>query len=224
MDFFLKGHLALDVLDQDHPVCSFKNRQLGFLICGVGPLNAAIHLERFLASDSRVQAVLNVGIAGSYDLDQLPLGSVVEAGMEIWPEYGVLTDPFFADPRQLGFPLSGSGSDAVWNRIELDPDHFREKAGLPAVPCPCRGISITVAGVSSSPERPQALKSRFQADIENMEGFALAYCCHLRSIPFAEIRTISNLAGSRDKSDWDFRAAFSSLNTIWPMLWSGSDS
>ena len=191
-----------------------KHTRMLLLTCGVGPLNAALGLQSFLAAHPQTDMVINTGIAGSYDLDLLPIGSVCVASAEIWPEYGIRTGSGPADPELLGFPLSGQDTSPVWNRIELDPrqmsnygDVFNETlpAGWTAA------ASLTVAGVSGTLEVARELAGTFNAGMENMEGFALAYVCRNKKIPFSEVRTISNLAGSRNSRDWNFRDAFSSL-------------
>jgi len=78
-----------------------------------------------------------------------------------------------------------------------------------------RVVSLTVAGVTGTQARARLLKQKYQAHIENMEGFALAYVCTLAQIPFLEIRTISNLVGTRDKKYWNINLALKKLNLIW---------
>ena len=66
-------------------------RQGPALACttGVGPLNAAMTLGVVLASASAartpVTATLNLGLAGSFDLEDLPLLSLCAVTTEIWP-------------------------------------------------------------------------------------------------------------------------------------------
>ncbi len=182
--------------------------------CGVGPLNAALGLQSFLEVHPEIDMVINVGIAGSYDPVLIPAGSVCLASAEIWPEYGVRTGTGPADPKLLNFPLSAGDKDAVWNRIELDPRQMSNYGAFFCEELPAGWIpaaSITVAGVSGTPEVARELARTFNAGMENMEGFALAYVCRNKGISFSEVRTISNVAGSRNNRDWDFRAAFGSL-------------
>ncbi len=219
MESFIQGVLPVSVFKGKGTVQKFRGMNVGFLICGVGPLNAAITLERYLESNNHTLYVINIGIAGSYDLQNLPLGSICVARKEIWPEYGVRTGNYFADPEKLGFPLDKKVQEVVWNSLYLESGPFKNEAGLNFDSGWHEGVSVTLAGVSSCHDHVRELKDHFQGDMENMEGFALAYCCHLRSIPFIEIRSISNLAGSRNKSEWDFKGAFAALNAVWSGLW-----
>jgi len=195
--------------------CSWKNQtRLRLLTCGVGPLNAALGLQRFLSAHPEIDLVINIGIAGSYDPDLLPIGSVCVASAEIWPEYGVRTGSGPADPELLGFPLSGQNEEAIWNRIELDPRLMSNYGAVFYETLPAgwtTAASLTVAGVSGNQEVARELARTFNAGMENMEGFALAYVCKKKGISFSEVRTISNLAGSRNSRDWNFKAAFGSL-------------
>ncbi len=191
-----------------------KHTRMPLFTCGVGPLNAALGLQSFLAVHPEIDMVINVGIAGSYDPILLPIGSVCVASAEIWPEYGVRTGTGPADAKLLGFPLSGQNKDAVWNRIELDPRQMSNYGTFFCEVLPTGWIpatSLTLAGVSGTPEVARELARTCNAGMENMEGFALAYVCKNKGISFLEVRTISNMAGSRNSRDWDFKAAFGSL-------------
>jgi futalosine hydrolase len=221
MESFIKGRPAARINTAEEMDQFSGGEDTGFLVCGVGPLNAVICLERCLEKNPGIRHVVNVGIAGSYDPGVFPLGSVCVVSREIWPEYGVRTGDSFADPVKLGFPLYKKGDHVVWNSLSLERAPFVREAGLNFDPGWSEGVSLTVSGVSSSPDQARKLKNGFQGDVENMEGFALAYCCHLRSVPFMEIRTISNLAGSREKTGWDFKAAFKALRQVRTGLFAG---
>jgi futalosine hydrolase len=69
------------------------------------------------------------------------------------------------------------------------------------------GRILTVAGVSANEDHAGARALVFNAVAENMEGYALALAGNRFGIPTAEIRGISNRAGDRDKSHWDFKKA-----------------
>ena len=48
---------------------------------------------------------------------------------------------------------------------------------------------------------------RFHPLCETMEGAALCHTCSVFSVPFVEIRGISNPVGTYDKSQWDIPGA-----------------
>lgn len=219
MENFVSGKISAEVLHQ-RTSCIVRDKEVGFLVCGVGILNASITLESYLAGHNNVSHVVNIGIAGSYDLHKMPMAAVCIASGELWPEYGARCGHYFADARELGFPLHRSKDGVIWNSLDFDNQVFLEEAGLSLESSWHEGFGITVAGVSTSKEHARQLQADYKGDMENMEGFALAYCCYLRSIPFMEIRTISNLAGSRNKKEWDFKGALKALKSVWSGLWS----
>ena len=175
----------------------------------MGLVNAALGLGALLA-DGAVDGVLNLGVAGSFDLDVLPLGSVCAATGEIWPEYGLET-PHGPDAEGIGFPQARLEGLTVWGGLPLDPDAGAQAMGLCLDPGMARGVSLSVGTVTGSAQRAEALRDRHGALMENMEGFALALGCAKRGVPFLEIRAISNLTGSR--RDWDLRGALAALGT-----------
>ena len=80
----------------------------------------------------------------------------------------------------------------------------------------CR--SLTVAGVSASFARAADLRGRYKADLENMEGFAVAYACARQGIPCVEVRSVSNKVGPRAREEKDFPGALRALAQVLPAL------
>ncbi|SDB13375.1 futalosine hydrolase [Desulfonatronum thiosulfatophilum] len=178
---------------------------LVLLVCGVGPVNAGISLGHLLGGLPGPVGVLNLGVAGAFCLETLPLGKAVLVDEEIWPEYGLLTASGI-DPKGIGLSLGKAEEYPVWDRLKLEPEVDAENmkldvAGLSKV------SSLTVSGVSGTAERAEELRTRYAADVENMEGFALAWACRRFKAPFVQVRTISNLVGSRDAKHWDLPGA-----------------
>ncbi|MBF0482761.1 MAG: futalosine hydrolase, partial [Desulfovibrionaceae bacterium] len=150
-------------------------REAVFLLTGVGPVNAAWRLGEFLAKTNGVAGVVNLGVAGSYDLDRAPLLAPVAATAEVWPEFGLRLGED-ADPLALGFPMHPKGP--VHDPLPLDPKSAAGAMGL-SLPGSWPGApSATVAGVSADARRAAFLAGRCRALTENMEGFPLALICH----------------------------------------------
>lgn len=206
-----------------------------WLVCitGVGPINAALAMGLALARFPAITAVLNVGLAGSFDLTRAPLGSTIAVTEEIWPEYG-LADDTCVDAAGLGFPLftgvpretaeaqmwpcvpKSSPNGDVVDRLSLHADPTRVAAALglslvKGIAPVVQGSSLTVAGVTNSAARAKRLYHTYAALIENMEGFAVALACMRHCIPLVELRTISNVTGSRLAQDRDFAGAFRAM-------------
>ncbi len=193
-------------------------REVLACVSGLGVINASLALGAALARGD-VDGVVNLGVAGSFDCAAHPLGAVRLVGQEIWPEYGLLATGWCsADAAALGFALgrahksSGEqGPDAlIWDSVAWDSSASLARLGL----CPGpwgTARSLTVSGVTADPERAALLCARHHADLENMEGFALAYGCAAAGVPFVELRVVSNAVGARPPESWDLPGALKAL-------------
>ena len=75
-----------------------------------------------------------------------------------------------------------------------------------------RGAVLTLATVTGTQTTAEELAGRYpDAHAEAMEGFGVATAAKLCGVPFAEIRTISNIVGPRDKDGWRLQEAFAAL-------------
>ena len=205
-----------------------KGREALACVTGVGPLNAALAmghcLGRAAAENRPVTGVLNAGLAGAFDLDALPLRTLCLVREEIWPEYG-LHDGRHVTARAFSFPLwrrgaEDAGDAEVYDSLRLpgprDLPEVALKSGGKDACTECR--SLTVAGVSASFDRARELWNRYHAELENMEGFAVAYACVRAGIPCVEIRCVSNKVGPRRKEEKDFPGALQALGAALPSL------
>lgn len=184
-------------------------RPLWLVVTGIGPINAAMHLASLLAGCPGTLGVVNLGVAGAFSLDALPLGSLVLVNEEIWPEFG-LVEQTGIDPQGIGLAMGKVNGRPVWDRLVLSPADAAHRMGLP-VGDAIEVASLTVAGVTGTAQRAKALHRCYGAGVENMEGFALAWTCVCHKVPFLEIRTISNLVGSRRDEHWDLQGALRGL-------------
>ena len=214
------AHRTLTIPEEFHWVETEESwGNLVLLVCGVGPVNAGISLGHLLGVLARPVGVLNLGVAGAFSLEELPLGKAVLVSEEIWPEYGLLT-PSGLDPKGIGLALGMAEGAPVWDRIKIQSE---DAAGLGLdVSGLNRAVSLTVSGVSGYAERAKVLRARYAADVENMEGFALAWTCRRFKTPFVQVRTVSNLVGSRNAKDWDLPGAKRRLSKVVQDLFKGS--
>lgn len=185
-------------------------REMLTCVCGLGVINASLALGAALAQGN-INGVVNAGVAGSFDLHAHPVGAVRLVDQEIWPEYGLLaTGQCCADAAALGFALGRAGEMDVRDRLAWDATAALARLGL----CPgpwATATSLTVSGVTADSERAELLRGRYQAGLENMEGFALAYGCALAGVPFVELRAVSNAVGARPPRTWDLPGALAAL-------------
>ena len=73
-----------------------------------------------------------------------------------------------------------------------------------------RGISVNE--ITTDPARIEWVQQNLSPVVESMEGGALHYTCLQESIPFLQIRSVSNEIGIRDKTKWDVPTAIRCLN------------
>ncbi|GAB7022070.1 futalosine hydrolase [Salidesulfovibrio brasiliensis] len=184
---------------------SHKGRDWLLAVAGVGPINAGITAGRLLERGAK--GMVNAGIAGSFDTKRLPTQSVCAVRCETWPDFGLATADG-VDPEGIRFSQAERNGVSVTNRVCMDPVAAAREMGL-TLPWLETASSLTVSASTGTPELAERLKNEFDADLENMEGFALALACFRAGVPFLEIRTVSNRVGSRE--GWDFGGALTAL-------------
>ncbi len=188
-------------------------RSNGVMITGVGPINAALAMGKALSTLKKNTLVINVGLAGSFNLEKAPLATSWRVTREIYPEYG-LCDGENVDAKALGFPQWNTPETVVWDEVQL-PELFQLNEVLRHCPIQGTATSVTVAGVTSCMARAAKLSAPFvEPLLENMEGFSIALACARYRIPLLEIRTVSNLVGTREAEYRSFDKAFVAMGQV----------
>jgi futalosine hydrolase len=164
------------------------------LVTGVGQVNAAFALTRFL-SETRVRSVVVCGVGGAYPGSGLTPGEVVCAESETYGDLGADSPDGFLDMKALGFPVI-AGEHPLFNQLPLDL--FPARRRVPFVTC------ATCTGTDAHAE---ALVRRTGGAVESMEGAAFVHVAKLSGIPVGEVRGISNTVGNRDRGAWRLREA-----------------
>jgi futalosine hydrolase len=187
-------------------------RSIALLRTGVGPVNAAFALTRFL-STHRARAVVACGVGGAYPGSGLRIGDVAAASTESYGDLGADAPEGFLDMRALGFPLIG-GESPIYDRLPLD-----------FYPAPTRLPFVTCSTCTGSEERAAALCARTGGAVESMEGAAIVHVARLMGVPVGEVRGISNAVGRRERGSWRVReAAQAARATLVEWLESGAPS
>jgi futalosine hydrolase len=172
---------------------------------GVGPAAAAAGTARLLAA-GRYRAVVSAGIAGGFP-GRAPVGATVLGARSIAADLGAETADGFLSIDELGFGSSVVAADAAL---------LKALAGT--LPEAIVGDVLTLATVTGTAATADRLAARFpQAVAEAMEGYGVAIAA--AGLPFAELRTISNPVGPRDRAAWRLRDAFAALSTASEGLW-----
>ncbi len=188
-------------------------RTNGILITGVGPINAAFALGKALPFLKKRTLVVNIGLAGSFDLQKAPLCTHWRVTKEIFPEYGLVTDDH-TDAKALGFPQWRTPNQEVWDTLAL-PELPQLRERLRHCPLAGKASSITVSGVTCCPKRAEKLSAPYAEPLlENMEGFSLALACARHDVPLLEIRTVSNLVGTRVPEYRAFEKALAAMQPV----------
>ncbi|WP_229071888.1 futalosine hydrolase [Actinoplanes sp. DH11] len=168
---------------------------------GVGPAAAAAGTARLLAGGD-YRAVLSAGIAGGFP-GRAPVGGIVLGTRSIAADLGAETPDGFLPVTELGFGR---------NIVECDPALLA--ALRTALPAAVTGDVLTLSTVTGTATTAAGLAARFPAAVaEAMEGYGVATAATDAGIPFAELRTISNPVGPRDRAAWRMAEAFAALTT-----------
>jgi futalosine hydrolase len=174
-------------------------------VVGVGPAAAAAGTARLLAA-GRYRAVVSAGIAGGFP-GRAPVGSTVLATRSIAADLGAESPDGFLAVEELGFGVSV---------LPADPTLFAELTG--ALTGALTGDVLTLATVTGTAETAATLAERHPGAVaEAMEGFGVAVAA--AGLPFAELRTIANPIGPRDRASWRLREALDALSTASAALW-----
>lgn len=179
-----------------------ERREVSFVTTGVGPVESAFTLTRYLARlDEPLAAVVNFGVAGAYPGAGPDLLDVCLAREEILADLGICTGRGIEDlaDGKLSIRRSFDLSHPLLN------DAAHALAGL--FPGLRQGVFLTVNCASGTGERGRYLQARHGALCENMEGAALARVCNGFGVAFFEVRAISNLVENRDPGKWRLEEA-----------------
>ncbi len=166
---------------------------------GVGMAAAAAGTAKLLTlANGRYRGVISAGIAGGIGLDP---GTIVLGVHSIAADLGADSEDGFIGLDELGI---GSTMSKVDGKLLTS---LRE-----ALPDATVGDVLTVNTVTGTASRLNALKARYpRAVAETMEGFGVACAAELSAVPFAELRTISNAVGPRDRDSWRVADALNAL-------------
>lgn len=172
-------------------------------VCGFGPVASAMESASILASNS-VERLFLVGIAGSYDLDRLPVGSVISDFDQVECDgVGAGASESIQLPSEMNLPICQIEGSDVFESLPLKHQAQDSEKKMDA-----QSNLLTVCRASGDEAEADSRRQRFpNAVAEDMEGFAVALAAARWQIPITIIRGISNRAGDRDQSHWEIRPA-----------------
>lgn len=197
---FLKEHFK----EEENMIFQKEKLVVHLLITGVGIPLTALSLGSYY-SKNKPDFVINAGIAGALNLN-LKIGEVVNVVSECFGDLGVEeADGTFTNVHELG--LINPNEFPFENGILHNPKAV-EYQFLPTA------NGLTVNKVHGSDSSINALKSKYSADVESMEGAAFFLACLMAKIDFIEIRAISNFVEPRNKENWNIPLSIENLNTV----------
>ena len=178
-----------------------SNHKVDLLVTGVGAVQSAFWLSRYAEN---YQLIINIGIAGSY-ISSIPIGSVVNIKEDVFGDYGVDDKGQFKSLSEIN--LLDANNIFVGDKLInpwLNTDFF--KISLPKV----KGVTLSTA--SGSKDAIDKIVTRWNPDIETMEGAAVFYACRMLNVKFICLRAISNMVEPRDRSNWRINEAIENLS------------
>jgi futalosine hydrolase len=188
--------IALPTIGVNNANIDFEEKDVKVLITGVGMVNTALMVGRYL--NDEYDLIINVGVCGAFDKN-LELGELVHITKDILSELGAEDGDEFLTYDKLnlaGKHVFSENSKDSYLMIDL----------LKKV----NGITVnTVHGNDVSIEK---VKQLYHPDVESMEGAAFFAACLGMKGNFVQIRAISNYVEKRDKEKWQMPLAIKNLN------------
>lgn len=182
---------------------NFNKNNLTILISGVGMMAMSYTLGNVLAN-KEFGLVIQAGIAGTFDRSILP-GEVVSVVRDRVADLGTENaDCSFSDVFEMGLAKSDSEIyDNGWISPITSDTFYTDLKQV---------TSVTVNKVTGCTNSIEAIKNKYNPDLESMEGAALFYACRMASVPCLQIRSVSNYVEPRNRQNWQIGLAIANLN------------
>ena len=175
---------------------------IDILITGVGAVQMTYHLTNALLK-TQYNLVLNIGIAGTFS-GRIQLGEIVHVVNDEFVDFGVFSKGVFQTATEAAL-IDATEKPFETNKIANRTPWHKELPQIKQVK------GATVNRVTDVFTEIDGFVKKFNPDIETMEGAAFFYVMNHQSIPYFQIRGISNIVGARDKSQWKIPQATDNL-------------
>jgi futalosine hydrolase len=186
----------------------FEKEGLSFLVTGIGVLNTYSSLVRSHLS-TPVDRILQIGIAGAYTgarEEVKILGTPVIIEKEVVADLGAEDFDSFLSLNDLDL---GRLEYYESKRLDAFDDLFENSLKtLPVV----TGATVNTATGTEATGMLRAEK--YGVEVESMEGAGALKFGEDFGIPVLQIRSISNIATTRDRESWDIIGAIKSLRNL----------
>jgi adenosylhomocysteine nucleosidase len=171
-----------------------EGKDVTLLRCGIGKVNAAVGCA-LLIQQFKPDLIINTGSAGGIKKEQKVGDAVISTGLVY---HDVDVTAFNYAPGQLpGQPQIFPVDETYIQLAENAVDELKRENVLPGTFNHCRGLIGSGDVFMHEVQRIAAVQKVFPdiAAVE-MEGAAIAHCCHLFSVPALVIRALSDIAGA----------------------------
>jgi futalosine hydrolase len=175
----------------------FNKSMLTFFVTGIGMTAMAYSMGKAL--NENFDMAFNVGIAGSFSKN-LELGKVVNVTHDIFSELGAEDGDRFLTLRDL----------KLQDNSEVNNNSAIKNSVIERLP---KVLGITVNTSHGNELSIKKIIERLEPDTESMEGAAFMYACKKESLPFAQIRSVSNYVERRNKNTWNIPLAIETLSS-----------
>ncbi len=172
------------------------------LVTGIGSMKTAFAIAR-ICNNKEFDLAINLGLAGTLPGFYKP-GDVVEiiedcfADLGVEEQSGKFTDLFELELEDKNTTPFKNGK--ILNHDKISQLFMTAKA-------------ITVNTTHGSKKSIEQLLTKYNFEVESMEGAAFFYACKILDIDCYQIRAISNLIEPRDRENWAIGEALSSLHS-----------
>lgn len=192
---------ALSAYKQGHMYIkhSFEIHQI---ITGPGIAKTCFHLTEHLAH-KRYDMIFNIGICGAFDR-MIPIGEVLRIDRDRFADWGVEENKVFKDAFEMGLDDENAYPFEHGWIYDKVPEFWLNRMKRKVVD----GFTVNTIRVQNLNRYDTSL----YAETESMEGAAFFYVCRQMNQPCAQIRSVSNYVGERDKSKWDTLKALRNLS------------
>ena len=184
-------------------VSNNKKFSVGFHESGIGMLASSVSLMKMFTQETPT-LIIQVGIAGCFD-KKIPLGKVFVVKDDFAGDIGVMENKVWKDLFDMKLDKP---NDAPYEKKSL-PNPWLNQFNVMQLPTK---KAVTVNTISTDKSRIQLFSGRYKAVLESMEGASLHYIGRDLTIPFIQLRAVSNYVGERDKSKWKMQEAIYNLN------------
>jgi len=183
----------------------FGDLDISMLVAGVGSVSSAWVMKQWFSINEKPDLAISGGIAGSFK-DEISIGDVVMPITDCFADAGIEDGENFLTLFEAGL-LNANEFPFRDGYISADPVYC---AGLKGIIKPVTAITVNTA--TGSEATINKLITKFNPDIETMEGATFFYLCAREKIPFLAIRAISNRVELRNKNKWNIALALDNLS------------